>query len=84
MNIDTGWTLPLLTEGAVAVSEATPGRFGSGAAAAVLVTASYVSCGVVGMAVPRLRLSHPNCGCSDVLPRLQPLKVSSKFMITGF
>jgi hypothetical protein len=63
MNIATGWTFPLLTEGAVAVSGAMPGRLGSGAASAVvLVTASYVSCGVVGMAVPRLRLSRPNYG----------------------
>jgi hypothetical protein len=48
MNIVTGWTLPLLIEGAVAVSGATPGRFGSGSAAALMVTAS---CGVVGLAI---------------------------------
>jgi hypothetical protein len=81
MDIATGWTLPLLREGAVAVPGATPGCFGSGAAD-VLFTASYGSLGVVGM--DRLRLSCPNCYGSDVLPRLQPLKVSSKFMITGF
>jgi hypothetical protein len=43
--------LALLTEGAVAVSGATPGHFGSSSAAAVLVTASCASYGVVGLAV---------------------------------
>jgi hypothetical protein len=43
MNILTGWNLPLLTEGAVAVLGATAGRFGF--------------CAVVGPSGPHLQLS---------------------------
>jgi hypothetical protein len=50
MNIATGW-MPLLKEGAVAVSGTTHGHFVSGSAAVVLVTASCISYGVLGLVV---------------------------------
>jgi hypothetical protein len=83
MNIATGWTFPLLTEGAVAVSRAMPGCFGSGSAAAVLVTASRTSCGVVGLAVLVVDYLAVIMVAVMLCLGYNLFKVSSKF-ISGF
>jgi hypothetical protein len=89
MNIATGWTLPLLT-GAVAVSRAMLGLFGSGSAAVVLVTASCTSCGVVGLAVLVVDYLAAITVAVMLCLGYNLFKVSSKFisipmcMFTGF